>query len=310
MSDRQRTTQTAVTEPGTAMGSRHSETSESNRIENWSAFQRVFADAPAPRRWIYRGSARSGLASSLERACRAAGIELARAPEIERLLVREFRRNYRGADAAIVATDTLFCMGLMRHYGAPTRLLDWTYSPYVALFFAIRGMEPCEHGAEAGRHTGHLYALDTTACREVAKSAAEGKPLQRRFEDAGVQDDATFRAVYLEPPFSRFVLPENPWTFHERHQVQQGVFLCPGDVSASYEDNLEALGAHDRSVNQDARGLRRYTISMSAEDRRNTLLQLQRGNITEASLFPGLDGFARSLGHRLPFFLQQLEEGS
>lgn len=297
-------------QPGKDLGSTSTGEAEPVRIESWSAFQQIFADAPAPRRWIYRRSARSGLASSLERACRAAGVDLARAPEIERLLVREFRRNYRGTDAAIVATDTLFCMGLMRHYGAPTRLLDWTYSPYVALFFAIRGMEPCEYGAEAGRHTGHLFALDTAACRKVAASVAEGKPLQHRFDDAGVQDDATFRAVYLEPPFRRFVLPENPWTFHERHQVQQGVFLCPGDVSASYEDNLAALDAHDRSANRDARALRRYAISMTAEDRRNTLLQLQRGNITEASLFPGLDGFARSLGHRLPFFLQQLEEGS
>lgn len=278
-------------------------------IADWAAFQEIFADAPSPRRWIYRGARRRGVASSLERACLAADIGLEHAPEIERLLVREFRRNYRGADAEIVAADTLFCMGLMRHYGAPTRLLDWTYSPYIALFFAIKDLEPCDSNHEGGGNLGHLWALDTAACREVARSAAGDKPLQQRFDDAGVQDDATFREIYLTPPFRRFVLPENPWTFHERHQVQQGVFLCPGDVSSSYESNLAALDARDQAMEKPERALRRYTIRLTSEARRTMLLQLHRGNITEASLFPGLDGFARSLVHRLPFFLQQLQDG-
>jgi hypothetical protein len=33
--------------------------------------------------------------------------------------------------------DWLEWIALMQHYGAPTRFLDWTYSLYVAVFFAV-----------------------------------------------------------------------------------------------------------------------------------------------------------------------------
>ena len=80
--------------------------------------------------WIFRGqSYKEPIMSSLERALEAYNIPLSEAPQIERWMIRDFRRKYEGFDLEIVSEDTFYCLSLMQHYGCPTRLLDWTYSP-------------------------------------------------------------------------------------------------------------------------------------------------------------------------------------
>jgi hypothetical protein len=56
---------------------------------------------------------------------------------IEFQTIREFRRRTREPQHHRVHEDTLFCLSLMQHHGAPTRLLDCTYSPFAAAAFAM-----------------------------------------------------------------------------------------------------------------------------------------------------------------------------
>jgi hypothetical protein len=62
---------------------------------------------------------------------------------VEKYLTRYFRRNAirYGTPGLPEPWDVVGWWEVMQHHGAPTRLMDWTTSPFVALWFAIDGHE-------------------------------------------------------------------------------------------------------------------------------------------------------------------------
>jgi hypothetical protein len=183
--------------------------------------------------------------------------------------------------------DLLEWLALMQHHGAPTRLQDWTRSPYVAAYFAIEdSTEP--NGASA------VWAIDIEWCKSNVV-----KQIRKVKIDVG-------GAVQLSSDFGRaplfdgivmtnraaMVLPVAPTRMNERLSIQQGLFLCPGRIQDSFMDNLVAYG--DTSLRQ-----KLLKIVIPSRFRVNALQDLATMNITRTSLFPGLDGFSQSLKYKL-----------
>lgn len=241
--------------------------------------------------WVFRGQSRDlPPATTLERAVCDAGIELACAPSLEQELIRDFRRRYQEGDRQLVLDDTLYCLSLMQHHRAPTRLLDASYSIYVAVFFALetRNTQPksppvvwCVNGD----WTGPMAAKLDRSCR------------LRPDRSDSHRTDTIFKTIYMPTGDrrSRFVHHENPMQLHERLIIQQGVFLCPADVSIPFMDNLGNMAEHDRGTN-----ILKLEFPTDNDFRLQVLEDLQRMNINRATLFPGLDGFAESFKLRLP----------
>ncbi len=228
------------------------------------------------RTFLFRGQAESKweLETTLDRFLK--NIPDADKPKVEPYLSEEFQRRYNHYAQNMPQQDNrIEWWALMQHFGAPTRLLDWTYSFFVALFFAIEEIEKNQESA--------LWAIDADWLREQY-----GEMTKALIDDPHMSNLATFQIFDGKPT----VLRLNPFHLHERLSVQQGCFLIPGNASISFCENLFKVSGGKNSLKEH---LYKIIIPNSPEIRRKNLEALFRKNISRASLFPGLEGYARSL---------------
>lgn len=112
----------------------------------------------AKKAWVFRGLKSScyELQPTIEREARSTNW---RWSALEVHVSNEFKARARmHLSPPLIPDDELTWLALMQHYAIPTRLLDFTYSPFVALYFAIR----VGHEGPARRHV-RVWAVDSIA---------------------------------------------------------------------------------------------------------------------------------------------------
>jgi hypothetical protein len=255
--------------------------------------------------WIYRGQPKGcgEPSTTLERALSGWSIGLEKATSIEFQTIREFRRRLRDPQHHRVHSDTLFCLALMRHHGAPTRLLDCTYSPFVAAAFALEDGFASEKGPPA------IWCFRARWCDQAAEKAVSPLKFVDLRNDDRNRADETFIPLYQLGPSTpvqsddrRFVKPENPFHLNERLTTQQGVFLCPTDLAVSFVDNLKAMPHWDLNSN-----VVKLSLRLDQQKAIEFARHLKLMNLSLAALFPDLDGFARSIRQQI-FHYRELAE--
>lgn len=186
-------------------------------------------------RWCFRGDRCRTLQfkTSLERAAVDRwGRNWSELPDIEAGLLRRFRREahlYLSSEPE--EGDRIGWLSLMRHHGAPTRLLDWSFSFFVAVHFAVER-------AEMDRPAS-LFAMNLGRIRERVDHFGHVQPFLVRDPNAKRPD--TVAAIIDHSPRHPLIFPLNPWRMNRRLILQQSVFLVPGDITKSFMDNLRAV---------------------------------------------------------------------
>lgn len=128
-------------------------------------------------RWVFRGlkSVSYKLEPTIEREAQSKSIEWG---GLEHFASNEFKSRARIHLSALwVPDDELSWLALMQHYAVPTRLLDFTYSPFVAFYFAVSPGSEKKYVRNSVRNRSdvRMWAIDSEAAKrefsEVARRA-------------------------------------------------------------------------------------------------------------------------------------------
>ncbi len=243
------------------------------RVDTWAALQEA----------LYHDSWRSEIrrhrspfvfrGASVERGDLRTSLQKTRLERHEYHLLKHFRKYARSSYASDSIWDWL---ALGKHHGLPTRMLDWTYSPFVGLHFATADQRAYDAD-------GVVWSVDYAKANELLPAA-----IRRVLSD---EESQIFTSEMLETfapslrEFERigsgdFVVFFEPPSLDERIVNQFALFSIPSRADLDLESFLAEHPSLLRKVV--------FPAALKGEVRD----KLDQANVTERVLFPGLDGLA------------------
>lgn len=199
-------------------------------ITSWDAVLSCKRDFEG-KSWIFRGQPDADpLETLLDRHCKNFLDDFKEAPEREKLLLREFQRRFHQYTNDIPdESDILEWFSIMQHYGAPTRLLDFTYSISIASFFALEKAKK-----EDAYRRCSIWAINARWAQDLSASLFEGTPEHCYFNNpVNKENGPIFEKVFMRDMPKEFICPVNPFRLNERLTIQKGIFMCPGDITST-----------------------------------------------------------------------------
>lgn len=245
----------------------------SARIESWEDFDRVvsfYCDNDHDGNYVFRGQKhyKWQLEPTLDRLVEGAVTE-----KIATKQIRNFKLSTRGRlqDKSVLHNESeLWALG--QHHELATPLLDWSLSPYVAMFFAFEGADDptwIDDNGEVNNYSRTIFILNKAFIQDLYD------------QDDIKQDGAILQIV--EPSIDD----------HGRLVNQAGLFsFAPyGEIlESALEKHLSESGIDVDDVKEVAKYICRIHIPNEPSTRQACLKKLRKMNIHHASLFPDLIG--------------------
>lgn len=180
-----------------------------------------------------------------------------------------------------IPKDDFELLFLMQHHGVPTRLLDWSENPYVALFFAL---EDARRENALDETDAAVWVLDPYALNVSA--LANHRNTERVLAANDVLLNAYRPQLHID---NSGALPIAMYGVHNSQRIvaQRGVFVLFGSSTTAM--NKEPLIINHKT-------LIKLVISKTAK--RDMFKALSNLGVTDSVVYPDLDGLAREIRYR------------
>lgn len=251
------------------------------RVKDWIQFSaeldKLGVKPPLDQSLVFRGQSKSKR-SLLPKICRGPGRDSSapRIIELEGATRRVFASQaHMHLPSSVIPSDESSVLNwwfLMQHHNAPTRLLDWSQSPYVAAYFAV---------VNNWESDGAVWCFDHHRMDEYM-TLQHGDKFEGAI-DRGIDDLLT---DHLSPEML-FTLTR--FKKSERMVAQQGLSTLCTNVLADHADVIP------NAFSGDGASATCMKLEIPAECKQSFLIHLRSMNITANALFPGIDGLGWSV---------------
>ncbi|MDA3886868.1 MAG: FRG domain-containing protein [Candidatus Delongbacteria bacterium] len=190
--------------------------------------------------------------------------------------------------------DCFSKLSFLQHFGAHTHIIDFTFSPFVALYFSL--------SEEVKTKRSAIYALKAENFTDINEIIVEKtdkkikkldpKKYKRHLPQEYYKNDYStiinFHNDHFRDNKKEILEIYRPRKSNTRIQIQQGLFMIPTNAMT----NVESLINNVYFKNDDVNALK---ITYPREWCKDIYEYLNKHNINAETLFPGLEGYIRAI---------------
>jgi hypothetical protein len=201
-----------------------------------------------------------------------------RETKLEKYIIRNFQK-YIDPEFLKYCNTEWSTMALGQHHGLPTRLLDWSYSPYIALHFATEDLT--KYKEDAAIYMVNFVNVNKNAPKKLANRLRKEKCYAYTLKML----EETYNSIskFERERHGPYMIFFEPPSFDSRIVNQFALFSVMSNPNCDYNEYIEKNNIDSKKL---------IIPQNKKKEFRDKLDQL---NITERLLFPGLDGLSKWL---------------
>lgn len=206
--------------------------------------------------------------------------------ELEWQLLTDYRHQ-APPFAPNMPTADLELLFVMQHFRVPTRLLDWTENPFIALFFALENAREEEAGSEKDAAVWLINPVELNTRTFTNRKNSDRVLGAYAGELEGIKPSPRVDAININTPCALYGIHNTP-----RIVAQRGSFILYGNSVDSMEKQVDLKLGLDGVLRK---------ILISGAKKREIFGHLFNMGISDSVVYPDLDGLSREMRNRRGF---------